>query len=143
MHSLLPRLVTVGMLFCCLPSLGCNGSLQAEVEINATLRITTTVDATHVVVTQPIPLELSVTNVFLVEPTATPPPAHASDAGHIRVYLDSVSSTAILVTAQTHISLTLPPSTPPGAHTLHCRVHKHNGTPTNVTFVLSITVQAS
>jgi hypothetical protein len=47
------------------------------------------------------------------------------------------------VTAQTNVQVPIPATTPPGSHKIICRVHKHDGTPTQTTFSVDITVKVS
>ncbi len=143
MFTSLPRLALVGLLAFAVPAAGCNGSLDAEININARINVTTTVDVNNVMQGQAVPMTVQVTNVALVEPSATPTAAQASTAGHLQVYLDDTDSTEILVTAQTSFSVTVPASTAPGPHKLICRVHRHDRTPTTTTFELNITVRAT
>lgn len=140
LHSL-PRLALIGLLSL-VPAVGCNGTLNADVDIDANINVTTSIDVRNVMQGQAVPVTVQVTNVTLVEPSATPP-AGVSNAGHIQVYLDDVDSTALLVTAQTSFSVNVPAGTSPGDHKLICRVHRHDGTPTTTRFELDLTVRAS
>ena len=81
---------------------------------------------------QTVNLNLTVKNVDLVDPKATPPKGKESTAGHIQVYIDDTDHDPILITATTKIQVKIPDSLPQGDHKLICRVHKHDGTPTNV-----------
>lgn len=141
MRKLLSGMVLAGWMSTMLPSWGCNATFDAMVDINATVRVTTTADVNNVMQGQAIPMTVQVTNVYLVEPSATPPAQQASTAGHLRVYLDDVDDAALLVTAQTSFNVTIPPSTSPGPHKIICRVHRHDGTPTTTTFDLNINVR--
>jgi|GEM_PF-1442631 len=111
---------------------------------NATINANTDASATTgVPATQPVPIAITVQNVYLVEQSATPPPEHMNDAGHIQVYLDDVETPPVLITAQVMFSVTLPAETKPGPHHLICRFHKHDGTPTTTQVSVAITVTAS
>jgi len=110
---------------------------------NATINATTDVDVNNVMPEQQVAVSVDVKNVFLVEPSATPPPEHFDDAGHIQVYMDDTTTPPILITAQTNFNVTIPKETKEGHHKIICRVHKHDGTPTSTTFELSITVKAT
>lgn len=112
------------------------------VNINAQLNVTAQSDVSHVSSGSNVSLALNVQNVYLVAPDQTPPPDHVSDAAQIQIYLDDLNSQPLLVTAQVSVSVTIPPATPPGPHKLRCRVHKHDGTPTNVVTDVDITVVA-
>ena len=111
---------------------------------NATINANVDADATAgVPATQPVAVAVTVQNVYLVEPAATPPPEHEKDAGHIQVYLDDVETPPVLITAQAMFNVTLPAATKPGPHHLICRFHKHDGTPTTTQVSVAITVTAS
>ena len=111
---------------------------------NATINANTDASATTgAPATQPVPIAVTVQNVYLVEPAGTPPPEHEKDAGHIQVYLDDVEAPPILITAQVMFNVTLPAETKPGPHHLICRFHKHDGTPTTTQVSVAITVTAS
>jgi hypothetical protein len=110
---------------------------------NATINATTDVDVSNVMPGQDVSVTATVQNVFLVEPTATPPAEHAADASHFQVYLDDTNGTPLLVTAQTTFTVTIPPETKEGNRKLICRVHKHDGAPTSTKFEISITVKVT
>jgi hypothetical protein len=110
---------------------------------NAMLSFTTDADVNNVMPDQTVPIVATVQNVYLIDPAMTPPPEHAADAGHLQVYLDDVSTTPLLVTAQVTFDVTIPSHTPAGHHRLICRVHKHDGTPTNTEFQINVTVAVS
>ncbi len=143
MKNLLPHLVLAGALAVAVPSTGCNGSLDATVDIHATVHVTTTIDVAHVTVGEAIPMTVVVTNVFLVDPAATPPTGDTTDAGHLQVYLDDTSSTPLLITASASFSVTVPAATSMGSHKIVCRVHRHDGTATTTSFELNFTVTAT
>ncbi len=92
---------------------------------------------------QAVPVTIQAENVYLIDPSETPPPDRVMVAGHFQFYLDDLSTTPILITAEESVNVTIPASAPPGDHKLLCRVHKHDGTPTDATFEMDITVQAS
>lgn len=107
---------------------------------NASVNFTTTADVTNVDPGQEVPVNVTVKNVYLVDPNEAPPAEHVKDAGHVQVYLDSVSTTALIVTAQPTFNVPVPKETKAGNHKLICRVHKHDGTPTSTTMEIAITV---
>jgi len=107
-------------------------------QINATTDVTASVMPAAMV-----PIAVTVQNVFLIEPSATPPPEHVNDAGHLVIYLDDVDSTPLLTTAQTNFSVTIPPDTKPGPHKVVCQFHKHDGTPTSTKVEVAINVAVS
>jgi hypothetical protein len=110
---------------------------------NATLTLTANADVDNVMPSQPLPVTANVQNVFLVEPGATPPPEHAMDAGHLEFHIDDETTPPVLVTAQTMVEVPIPAETKPGKHKIICRVHKHDGEPTDTKFELEITVKVS
>ncbi len=110
---------------------------------NATVNATANVDADNVMPEQTVPVALTVTNVYLVEPTATPPAEHVLDAGHVRIYLDDVTTPPLVVTAQVNVDVKIPPQTKAGKHKLICRVHKHDGTATSTKVEVEINVKVT
>lgn len=110
---------------------------------NATINATADASAQNVAPAAAVPIAVTVQNVYLIEPSATPPPEHVNDAGHIQVYLDDVDTMPLLITAQTNFSVTIPPETKMGPHKLICRFHKHDGTPTTTRVDVSINVAVS
>ena len=110
---------------------------------NATVNFKTDADLNNVVPEQTISLALTVQNVYLVDPAATPPAAHVADAGHFQIYLDDVNTPPILVTADVNVTVKIPAPTPAGKHKLICRVHHHDGTPTETKVEVDITVKVT
>jgi len=110
---------------------------------NATLNVTADTDVQNVEPAQSVPMTVNVQNVYLVEPAATPPPEHDKDAGHLEFHIDDETKPPVLVTAQTNVSVPIPADTKPGKHKIICRVHKHDGMPTETHFEVDITVKAS
>lgn len=110
---------------------------------NATLNVTATADVQNVAPDQTVPMTVNVQNVYLIEPSETPPPAHVEDAGHLQFNLDDESAPPLLITAQTSVMVKIPAETQPGHHKIICRVHKHDGTPTDTKFELDINVKVS
>jgi hypothetical protein len=110
---------------------------------NATLNVTADTDVNTVMPSQAVPMTVTVTNVTLVEPTATPPAGHEMDAGHFEFHIDDETTTAVLVTAQTQVQVPIPAETKAGPHKIICRLHKHDGTPTVTKFEVDITVKVS
>jgi hypothetical protein len=108
---------------------------------NASLDITSNVDLSNVKPAQSVSMSVDAQGLVLVEPADTPPPEHAADAVYLEFHLDVETNDALLVTAQTDVAVTIPADTPAGQHKIICRAHKHDdGTPTDVKFILSITV---
>ena len=110
---------------------------------NATLNVTADADVQAVMPAQSVPLTVTVQNVTLVDPSATPPAGHDSDAGHLEFHLDDESTPPLLVTAQTMVNVPIPADTKEGPHKIICRVHKHDGTPTTTMFEVDITVKVA
>ncbi len=134
-------------LVCLGAGFGCNvhdNTINATANIpNASLTLTADTDVDNVAPASSVPMTADVKNVYLVEPSATVPPEHEADAGHLEFHVDDETMTAVLVTAQTNVQVPIPATTPPGKHKIICRVHKHDGTPTQTTFSVDITVKAS
>ncbi len=141
MFNPLPRLALVGLLSFAVPAASCSGT--AEIDLNARITVTTSADVNNVTPGQAVPMTVQVTNITLIEPTATPPPGQEANAGHLRVYLDDTDNDELLITAQTSFSVTIPTNTEPGSHRIICRVHRHDGMPTSTTFRLDIVVRAT
>jgi hypothetical protein len=108
-----------------------------------TVTFDTSVDVQSITAGEDVPMTLHAANVFLCDPKTTPPPAHTTDAGHFQIYLDETGGDPILITAETQVNVKIPVATPPGPHKLICRVHHHDGTPTEGSFEMNITVKAS
>lgn len=107
---------------------------------DAMLALTTTADARQVRPGQSFPLTVSVQNITLVEPTVEPPLDHITDAAYLVFTLDDESSTPLLATAETDVTVTIPPSTTEGTHTIICRVFQLDGMPTAAVDELTIGV---
>jgi hypothetical protein len=108
---------------------------------NATLGVTTTADLTDVRAAQSLPLTIDARNLVLVAPSAVPPPDHADDAVYLELDLDNEAGMPLLLTAETSVSITIPPHTPAGPHVIICRAHDHDdGAPTDVMTTLDLTV---
>jgi hypothetical protein len=124
---------------------GCSADIHGNsvgVDVNATVTATTSVNVEDVQPGEPLPVQVAVSNVTLVDPSTTPP-ADVMNAAYLQFYIDSTSSQPILVTAQTSVTVTVPPAEPPGPHKLLCQVYKHDGTPTSTTTEIDFTVTAS
>jgi len=122
---------------------GCNIHDNTIKIPNAQINATTDASANNVMPAATVPVAVTVQNVFLVDPAATPPPEHEKDAGHIVVYLDDVDSMPLLTTAMTNFSVTIPAETKAGPHKLVCQFHKHDGTPTSTKVEVAINVAVS
>jgi hypothetical protein len=138
-------LATISLGACALALSACNvhdNTFTANIP-NATLNVTTDADMDNVMPMQSVPVMVEVQHVFLCDPNTPPPPEHVEDAGHIEIHMDDESTPPLLVTAQTNVSVTIPANTSPGHHKLICRVHKHDGTPTETHVDLDINVKVS
>jgi hypothetical protein len=139
--------MSVGLLALAAVPFACNvhdNTINATANIpNATLNVTADTDVNNIMPSQSVPMTVMVTNVTLVEPTATPPAGHEMDAGHLEFHLDDETTPPLLVTAQTQVQVPIPADTKPGPHKIMCRVYKHDGEPTVTRFEVEITVKVS
>ncbi len=139
--------LSLGLLVLAAGPFACNihdNTINATANIpNATLNVTADTDVNTVMASQSLPMTVTVTNVTLVDPTATPPAGHDMDAGYLEFHLDDESTPALLVTAETQVQVPIPAETKAGPHKVICRVHKHDGTPTVTEFEVDITVKVS
>jgi archaellum component FlaG (FlaF/FlaG flagellin family) len=110
---------------------------------NLDFKIDSNVDLNDVKPGQAIAVTMNVTGAVLVDPNTTPPPNEVDTAAYFKIYIDDTGSDPILVTASTHVNVTIPASTPPGDHKLICRLHKHDGTPTDQEQEIDFKVSAS
>jgi hypothetical protein len=110
---------------------------------DAQVELDTDVDVENVQPNQTIQVNVVAEDVFLIEPNQTPPADRVEVAGHFRFYFDSLSSEPVLITASKTVSITVPGEMQSGDHKLICRVHRHDGTPTDATFELDLTVTAT
>src|SRR5580698_9312350 len=141
MRSIPFGVFTTGVLASCIAIAGCSADIHGNsvgVDVNATVMATTSVNVNDVQAGEPIPVQVAVSNVTLVDPSTTPP-ADVTNAAYLQFYIDSTSGTPVLVTAQTSVTVTVPPSEPPGGHKLLCQVYKHDGTPTSTTTEIDFT----
>lgn len=122
---------------------GCDFSLAGSITPTATFTADPDIDTTHISAGQEVNVTLTAENVFLIDPSETPPPEHADDAGHFQIYLDDLDSTPLLITAEVNVTLVMPATIEPGEHKLKCRIHKHDGAPTATVEEISITVVVS
>jgi hypothetical protein len=137
-------LVSLGALALCV---GCNvhdNTINATANIpNASLTVTADTDVNNVKPAESLAMTVSVQNVYLVDPSATVPPEHEMDAGHLEFHLDDETTPPLLVTAQTSVLVPIPATTTPGPHKIICRLHKHDGEATDTKFEVDITVTVS
>jgi hypothetical protein len=110
---------------------------------NAAVNFKTDADLSNVAPDQTIPIVVTVQNVYLIDPATAPPPEHVADAGHLQIYLDDVNTPPIVITANVDVDVKIPPQTPAGKHKLICRVHHHDGTPTDTKVEVNITVKVT
>jgi hypothetical protein len=107
------------------------------------MQVSSDSDADNVEAGSAVHVDIKAQDVFLIDPSETPPADSVKVAGHFEIFLDSTSSTALLVTAEESVDVMIPPSTPAGDHKLLCRVDKHDGTATKATSEVDIKVKAS
>jgi len=139
--------ISLGLLALAAVHFACNvhdNTINATANIpNATLNVTADTDVDTIMPSQSVPMTVMVTNVTLVEPTATPPAGHEDDAGHLEFHLDDETTPPLLVTAQTQVQVPIPADAKAGHHKIICRLHKHDGEPTVTRFEVDITVMVS
>jgi hypothetical protein len=124
---------------------GCSADIHGNsvgVDVNATVMATTSVNVNDVQPGEAMPVQVAVSNVTLVDPNTTPPSTD-TNAAYLQFYIDSTSSQPVFVTAQTSVTITIPPSEPAGGHKLLCQVYKHDGTPTTSMTEIDFTVTAT
>jgi hypothetical protein len=110
---------------------------------DAKVQIASTSDTSNVQAGSTVHVDLKAQDVFLCDPNTTPPADDTKVAGHFEFFLDDTTTTSLLVTAEESVDVPIPPSTPAGDHKLLCRIDKHDGTPTQATTDVDITVKAS
>lgn len=144
MRSWISTIAVLGALVSSPTLTGCTADVHDNTVTipNATVQMSTTADTSNVHQGEAIPLQVSVSNVYLVDPNTQPPSDHTDDAGQLEFFIDDDSGSPILITAQTSVSVTIPQDESEGSHKLICQVHKHDGTATNVSFSLDFTVVA-
>jgi hypothetical protein len=121
-----------------------NTSSNATATIpNATLTLATDADVDNVMPSHTLPMMATVHNVFLVEPSAAPPPEHVADAGYLEFHMDDESTPPLIVTAQTSVDVPIPADAAVGLHKIISRVHRYDDTPTTVMFEVDITIKDS
>jgi hypothetical protein len=126
---------------------GCTANIHDnEVAIDATVDIAASanVDVDNVTPGQAVPIKLSAEGATLVDPK-TKVTTESDSAAFFKVFLDDTSGTELVATASTSVSVTIPPSTPPGKHQLVCQLWKHGvkDRPTTQESSLDINVKAS
>lgn len=144
MRSFISTIAVVGALVSSGALTGCTANVHDNtVSIpNASVQMSTSADTSHVHQGEMMPVQVMVSNVYLVDPGAMVPPDHTDDAGQLAFFIDDDNGSPILVTAQVNVSVTIPQGESEGSHKLICRVQKHDGTPTDTTFSLNFTVVA-
>lgn len=141
MHTTMNRLVMLstfvggGLL-----ATGCDFALAGSISPKATFTADPAVDTSQISAGQNVNVTLTAENVYLIDPSETPPAEHVDDAGHFQIYLDDLDSTPLLITAEVSVTIVVPATIAAGDHKLKCRVHKHDGTPTTAVEEINITV---
>jgi hypothetical protein len=150
MKTNLVRLAIVSV--CAIAPLACTADIHdntADIHDNdadiddAAVEMDTDDDVDAVQPSQAIHLNIVAEDVYLIDPSETPPSDRVEVAGHFRIYFDSMSSEPILITAEKNVTVTLPANATEGDHKLICRVHKHDGTPTDATSELDLKVSVN
>ncbi|MDP2344142.1 MAG: hypothetical protein Q8O67_24505 [Deltaproteobacteria bacterium] len=124
----------------CLGLAACDFSLDGSVKPNGTFDVGDDVDVDNIEQGSDVDVVITAENVFLIDPEEDPPAEHEDDAGHFQIYLDDTDDEPLVITAETNVTVTIPAEVEPGDHKLLCRIHKHNGDPTDVVIEISITV---
>jgi hypothetical protein len=152
MRTIIARMAVAGALVCAFGMTACSADVHDNTldvhdnnaNINdAKVQIDATSDTSNVEAGQSVAVDVKAQDVFLCDPSTTPPPDRVQVAGHLEFFLDDTSSTSLLVTAMESVQVPIPQSTPAGDHKIICRVDKHDGTPTQATSEIDITVKAS
>src|SRR5579863_1002951 len=102
----------------CLLAVTCWGCGSAESKVSGSspsVTMTTTANVGDVAPAEVLPVTVAVANVTLVDPTQTPPPEPAA-AGYLEFHFDDEASVALLVTAQTDVTVKIPAAATPGPH---------------------------
>jgi hypothetical protein len=150
MRTIIARMAFVGALACAIGTTACSADVHdntLDVHDNnaniddAKVEITSTSDS--VAAGSMVHVEAKAEDVFLCDPSTTPPADRTKVAGHFEFFIDSTASASIMTTAEESVDVPIPPTTPPGDHKLLCRVDKHDGTPTQATSEIDIKVTAS
>jgi hypothetical protein len=140
----------IGGLALAMPNVACTADIHdnpvdidGEINIDeANVEIGTDADVDNIPQGSPVPVNVEVENMILVDPNGTPAPGEEAGAGHLVFFLDA-AGTPLLVTAQTSVSITIGADVPEGPHRIVCQVTKHDGTPTGATAEIEINVTAS
>lgn len=152
MRAIIAKLAFVGATVFVFGAAGCSADVHdntldvhdnnANID-NAKVDITATTDTDNVQAGSTVHVQVAAQDVFLCDPSTTPPADRTQVAGHLEFFLDSTSGTSLLVTAEESVDVTIPPATPPGDHKIVCRIDKHDGTPTKATSEIDVKVTAS
>jgi hypothetical protein len=151
MRATITKLAFAGMLLGAAP-LACTANIHdntADIHDNnaniedAEVEMSTDADVDNVQPAQDVKLEIVAQDVYLIDPAQTPPADRVEVAGHFRIYLDNMSAEPLLITAEKSVTVKLPETASAGDHKLICRVHKHDGTPTEATFEIDIKVSVT
>ncbi len=115
---------------------------NANIE-DAKVEFETSADTENISPGQAVRVDIVAEDVFLIDPSETPPADRLSVAGHFEFHLDSMSGSPLLVTAEKSVDVMIPATATAGDHKLLCRVMKHDGTPTEAIYELDITIKVS
>jgi hypothetical protein len=90
-----------------------------------------------------VAVNMNATGVVLVDPNDQPKAEDEDKACFFKIFMDDEDSEPLIVTAQTHVQVTIPQQAEKGKHHLICRLFKHDDTPTDVEQSIDINVSAS
>src|SRR5687767_2717082 len=75
---------------------------------DAKVEFETTDDTENITPGQAVHVEIKAEDVYLIDPSETPPPDRVKVAGHLEFYLDSMSGSPLLVTAEQSVQVMIP-----------------------------------
>jgi hypothetical protein len=116
-------------------------NVSAEVGIDdARLELRAAGDLNDVAPNSDLRVTAKTQNVYLVDPSVTPPPDKARVAGHLQFYVDDSSTPPVLVTSRLDVSIRISANLQRGKHQLIGRVHRHDGSPTKAAMAIAFNV---
>jgi plastocyanin len=120
---------------------GCTADIHDNaVNVDADLTFNADVNTDGVKPGDTVAVTMKATGVVLVDPKDS---TDDDKAAYFKICLDDEDSEPLLITAQASAQVTIPAKTSKGKHRLICRLHKHDGTPTDQQQEVSINVSAS
>lgn len=116
-------------------------NVSAEIGIDdARLEIQASGDLNNVAPSSDMRVTAKTQNVYLVDPSVTPPPEKARVAGHLQFYVDDSATPPVLVTSHQDVSIRISANLQPGKHQLIGRVHRHDGSPTKAAMAIAFNI---